>query len=110
MTMDAPHIRRGYDVVVIGSGLAGSTVAYRLAREGLRALVVEEGDFLPQPPRQLKSPLGPYKDLDPRPRLVGGPRKCYGAAMDRMREIDFSPTKHEARQQPACPTTSAELE
>jgi len=110
MTMDAPDIRRGYDVVVIGSGLAGSTVAYRLAREGLRALVVEEGDFLPQPPRQLKSPLGPYKDLDPRPRLVGGPTKFYGAAMYRMRESDFRATKHEAGESPAWPITYADLE
>ena len=37
-----------YDVIIIGSGAGGGTLAYRLASTGKRILVLERGDFLPR--------------------------------------------------------------
>src|SRR2546426_5263843 len=111
MMMEAPETRRGYDVAVIGSGLGGSTLAYRLAQRGLHVLVVEQGDFLRRPPRRPNDPVGLHiRSFDPRPTLVGGPTKFYGAAMYRMRERDFQATRHEAGESPAWPITYADLE
>ena len=37
-----------YDVIIIGTGAGGGTVAYRLAPTGKKILVLERGDFLPR--------------------------------------------------------------
>jgi len=37
-----------YDVLVIGSGPGGATVAARVAETGKRVLLLERGDFLPR--------------------------------------------------------------
>ena len=37
-----------FDVIIIGSGAGGGTVASALAGTGARLLVVERGDFVPQ--------------------------------------------------------------
>jgi len=98
-----------YDAVVVGSGLGGATLAYRLSKCGLRVLVLERGDYLPNAER-LTSPYGPYKSLSPEPSLVGGPTKFYGAAMYRLRESDFNAVQHEAGESPAWPITYHDLE
>jgi len=36
---------RSYDAVVVGGGLIGSSIAYHLARAGVRTLLVEQGDL-----------------------------------------------------------------
>ena len=36
-----------YDVIVIGSGIAGSLVAWKLARQGVSVLILEAGDYGP---------------------------------------------------------------
>ena len=33
-----------YDAIVVGAGLAGSTAAYCMAKEGLSVLILERGD------------------------------------------------------------------
>ncbi len=38
-------MKRDYDIVVIGGGLVGSAIAFGLAREGVRVLVLDEGDI-----------------------------------------------------------------
>ena len=38
----------GFDIVIIGSGMGGGTLAYALADTGARILIVERGDFIPQ--------------------------------------------------------------
>jgi choline dehydrogenase-like flavoprotein len=35
-----------YDVIVIGSGAGGGTLAYRLAPTGLRVPILERGDYV----------------------------------------------------------------
>ena len=37
-----------YDVIIIGSGPGGGTMAWRLARTGKRILLLERGDYLPR--------------------------------------------------------------
>jgi choline dehydrogenase-like flavoprotein len=37
-----------YDVIIIGSGAGGGTLAYCLAPSGKRILILERGDFLPR--------------------------------------------------------------
>ncbi|MFN9694487.1 MAG: NAD(P)-binding protein, partial [Synechococcaceae cyanobacterium] len=43
--------RRHFDVVIIGSGAGGGTLARALAPSGLNVLVLERGDWLPQEPQ-----------------------------------------------------------
>ena len=35
-----------YDVIIIGSGAGGGTLAYRLAPSGARILILERGDYV----------------------------------------------------------------
>ena len=37
-----------YDVIVIGTGAGGGTLAHTLAASGVRILLLERGDFLPR--------------------------------------------------------------
>ena len=37
-----------YDVIIIGSGAGGGTLAHRLAPSGKRILILERGDYLPR--------------------------------------------------------------
>jgi choline dehydrogenase-like flavoprotein len=39
-----------YDAIVIGSGIGGGTTARRLAENGVRALLIERGDWVPREP------------------------------------------------------------
>ena len=39
---------RHYDVIIIGSGAGGGTLAYRLAPSGKKILLLERGDFVPR--------------------------------------------------------------
>jgi choline dehydrogenase-like flavoprotein len=102
--------RDSYDVIVIGSGLGGSTLAVRLAQHGLRVLVVEKGDYPADSVGPPSAPWGPYKSLKPAPDLVGGATKFYGAAMYRLREIDFLRVRHESGDTPGWPIGYADLE
>ena len=40
-----------YDVVIVGSGAGGGTLARHLAPSGKRILVLERGDWLPREPQ-----------------------------------------------------------
>mgnify|MGYP001547751200 CR=1 FL=1 len=37
-----------YDVIIIGSGAGGGTLALKLAPSGKRILILERGDYLPR--------------------------------------------------------------
>ena len=37
-----------YDIIIIGTGAGGGTLAHQLAPTGKRILILERGDFLPR--------------------------------------------------------------
>ena len=109
-----------YDVIIIGSGPGGGSVAHRLAPTGKRILLLERGDYLPRIASQLgfadgvrRRRLSGRGDLVRRamaesfhPGLhyyVGGNSKVYGAALFRMRERDFDEIVHKDGLSPAWP-------
>jgi choline dehydrogenase-like flavoprotein len=110
-----PDPTRRYDVIIIGSGLGGSSLAHRLAKHGRKVLVVECGDFLRDDRADPDEPIGRYlyhvvKADQPPPDCVGGQSKFYGAALYRLRQNDFLEVKHETGVSPAWPIGYAELE
>ena len=42
------HVTEHYDVIIVGSGAGGGTLAHTLAPSGKRTLILERGDFLPR--------------------------------------------------------------
>ena len=108
-----------YDVIIIGSGPGGATVAHRLAPTGKRILLIERGDYLPRSRANWDAQTvfvdGAYqadetwygKDGEKfHPGLhyyVGGNSKVYGAALFRMRERDFGEVHHKDGVSPAWP-------
>src|SRR5213075_2892688 len=44
--MSTANGNRHYDVIIIGTGAGGGTLAYRLAPSGKRILLVERGDYV----------------------------------------------------------------
>ena len=114
-----------YDIVIIGTGAGGGTLAYRLAPSGKRILMLERGDYLPRGPENWDSRdvfvKGRYKapeewyDKDGRPfhpgahYWVGGNTKMYGAILFRLRERDFGEVRHYDGISPAWPISYADL-
>ena len=108
-----------YDVIVIGSGPGGGTLASRLAPTGKRILILERGDFLKRERDNWDSKAvfvdGKYQaketwyDKDGKvfhPGLhyyVGGNSKVYGAALVRLRRADFEPIRHSEGVSPGWP-------
>jgi choline dehydrogenase-like flavoprotein len=108
-----------YDVIVIGSGPGGASLAHRLAPTGKRILLLERGDYLPRSPANWNSQTvfvdAAYqtreiwygKDSEAfHPGLhyyVGGNSKVYGAALFRLRERDFDEIRHQDGISPAWP-------
>lgn len=103
-----------FDAIIVGSGLGGSCLAYRLASSGRRVLVVERGDFLRTGPVSPGQPIGKYlhdvvREGEPL-AFVGGATKFYGAALYRLRESDFREIQLEAGTSPGWPISYADLE
>ncbi|MGH8819841.1 MAG: GMC family oxidoreductase N-terminal domain-containing protein, partial [Rhodoferax sp.] len=95
-----------YDVIIIGSGAGGGTLALKLAPSGKRILILERGDYLPRE-KQNWDPAEVFvnnryvskdawtdsngKSFQPGVHyFVGGATKMFGAAMFRLREQDFT--------------------
>jgi len=115
-----------WDILIIGSGAGGGTLAWALARTGKRILLVERGDYVPREIENWSTKAavleGRYNNadtwLDAQGRefvagthyYVGGNTKFYGAALLRMRERDFGEVRHAGGLSPAWPIRYADLE
>jgi choline dehydrogenase-like flavoprotein len=115
-----------YDVIIIGSGAGGGTLAHHLAPSGRRILLLERGDFLPREPQNwLAGDVfvdGRYMSKDGwldrhgkpfQPQVhyfVGGATKLYGAALYRLRAEDFGELRHHDGISPAWPIAYEQLE
>ncbi len=115
-----------YDVIIIGTGAGGGTLARQLAPSGKRVLLLERGDWLPREPanwlaedvfvhNRYISPDTWYDDggkaFQPQVHyFVGGATKLYGAALYRLRAEDFGELRHHDGISPAWPIAYDELE
>lgn len=124
--VDPPDVVEA-DIVIIGSGMGGGTLAYALRNAGASVLLVEQGDFLPRERENWSFPdvhlKKRYKNSDEwldaengrdfQPgnyHYVGGNTKLYGATLPRFREADFGPLEHVDGVSPAWPISYADLE
>ena len=115
-----------YDVIIIGSGAGGGTMAHALSASGARILLVERGDFVPQEDANW-SPEAVWKHLryraterwlDERGReflpythyCVGGNTKFWGSVLYRLRREDFHALEHLDGVSPAWPIDYDTLE
>jgi choline dehydrogenase-like flavoprotein len=115
-----------YDVIIVGTGAGGGTLARHLAPSGKRILLLERGGWLPREPQnwlardvfvdnRYVSPDtwydGAGKPFQPQVHyFVGGATKLYGAALYRLRAEDFGELRHHDGISPAWPISYDELE
>jgi choline dehydrogenase-like flavoprotein len=116
-----------YEVIIIGSGAGGGTLAHHLARSGKSILLLERGDWLKREKENWNAEsvfvdnryISPEKWYDKEGRafqpqvhyFVGGATKMYGAALYRLRKEDFSELKHyNGGISPAWPISYEEME
>jgi choline dehydrogenase-like flavoprotein len=114
-TSMTPH----YDLIIIGSGAGGGTLAYRLASTGKHILILERGGFLPREKANWDTIEVVQKDRYHTTEIwydakgeaihpgvgyfVGGNTKVYGGALFRWRERDFDQVEHKGGISPAWP-------
>jgi choline dehydrogenase-like flavoprotein len=115
-----------YDLIIIGTGAGGGTLARKLAPSGKKILLLERGGFVPRERDNWESravnveakyntkevwydkdgeKLHPHTNY-----YVGGNTKFYGAALFRFREEDFGERRHYDGISPAWPISYRELE
>ena len=114
------------DIVIIGSGMGGATMAAALAPSGSRILIIERGDHLGDTP-ETRSDVAIFGRGHFRPKetwldgqgqpfnpgnyyYVGGNSKFYGAVLLRYRREDFSPIRHMGGSTPGWPMSYDDLE
>lgn len=114
------------DILIIGSGIGGATIAAGLAPSGARILILEAGDHIPDQPEN-RDQRAIFQRGHFRPREiwyersgegfnpgnyynVGGNSKFYGAVLSRYRREDFSEIRHREGISPAWPFPYDELE
>lgn len=122
MIIDDQH----YDIIIVGTGAGGGTLAQKLAPTGKKILILERGDFMPleeqnrsnvdifkreryHAPEQwydnAGEPFSPQMNY-----AVGGNTKIYGAALPRWRERDFEAIQHQDGLTPEWPVKYDEFE
>ena len=115
-----------YDVIIIGTGAGGGTLARHLAPSGKRVLLLERGGWLAREPQNVSADdvfvSGRYVSSDVwhydngevfAPQVhyfVGGATKMYGAALYRLRAEDFGELRHRDGISPAWPVGYDEFE
>jgi choline dehydrogenase-like flavoprotein len=107
-----------YDIIVIGSGPGGATMAWKLAQTGKRILLLERGEYLKRERENWDTEAvfvdARYQAHETwygsagafRPGLhycVGGNSKVYGAVLLRLRQEDFGEIRHPQGISPAWP-------
>ena len=114
-----------FDVVIVGSGAGGATLAQRLAPTGKSILILERGEHLPREAENW-SPRAVFIQHRYRTQekwfdrgghpftpnthyWVGGNTSFYGAALMRLRNRDFEETHHAGGVSPAWPISLADL-
>lgn len=115
-----------YDIIIVGTGAGGGTMAHALSLTDARVLIVERGDFVPQEDENW-SPEAVWKQLryqtkerwlDDRDRefspyshyCVGGNTKFWGSVLYRLRREDFQDMQHLDGVSPAWPIDYDTLE
>jgi len=115
-----------YDIVIIGTGAGGGTMAYALADSPARMLVLERGDVIPQEAENW-DPEAVWKQLRYRVDerwldrggrefqpythyCVGGNTKFWGSVLYRLRREDFEAVEHVDGVSPAWPIGYGTLE
>jgi choline dehydrogenase-like flavoprotein len=115
-----------YDVIIIGTGAGGGTLAHTLANAGRKVLLLERGNFLTRETENWDPGSvfidGRYMSKDTwydadgkafQPQVhyfVGGATKLYGAALYRLRPGDFEELKHVDGVSPAWPVSYDDFE
>ena len=115
-----------YDVIIIGSGAGGGTLACHLAPSGKSILLLERGDWLKREPENWSveevfvknryTSRDTWRDKNGKSfqpgihYFVGGATKMYGAALYRLRKEDFGELKHHDGVSPAWPISYDEME
>jgi choline dehydrogenase-like flavoprotein len=123
--MSATTETEHFDVVIIGTGAGGGTMAHALSSTGARILVLERGQAVPQEAenwdpaavwqQQRYRPAERWLDRRGRPFLpfvhyvVGGNTKFWGSVLYRLRRDDFEEVEHADGVSPAWPIDYATL-
>jgi len=115
-----------FDVIIVGSGAGGGTLARHLAPSGKSILILERGDWLKREVENWDTAAvfeqnryvsaETWYDRGGRPfqpqvhYFVGGATKMFGTALYRLRREDFGELRHQDGMSPAWPITYEELE
>jgi choline dehydrogenase-like flavoprotein len=115
-----------YDLIIIGTGAGGGTLAYRLAPTGKKILILERGPFLPREKENWNTVQVVQKDRYHTSEVwydnqgqaihpgvgyfVGGNTKVYGGALFRWRERDFDAVIHKGGISPEWPLKYTDFE
>ena len=114
------------DVIIIGSGMGGATLAAALAPSGRRILILERGERMEDTPAS-RDEVAIFRDGHFRPDeewldgegrpfnpgnyyVAGGNSKLYGAVLIRYRAEDFAPLHHMGGSTPGWPISYDTLE
>ena len=108
-----------YDIIILGSGAGGGTMAHALSDSSARVLIIERGDFVPQEAENWSPeavwkhlryqaderwlddrgvPFRPYTHYN-----VGGNTKFWGSVLYRLRREDFQALEHMEGVSPGWP-------
>jgi choline dehydrogenase-like flavoprotein len=115
-----------YDVIIVGTGAGGGTLARHLAPSGKRILLLERGEWLRREPHNWSTAdvfidnryISPDTWYDAKGKafqpqihyFVGGATKLYGAALYRLRREDFGELHHHDGVSPAWPIGYDDME
>ena len=114
------------DIIIIGAGMGGASMAYALRGSGLKVHVLERGDYLTREARnwnvtevfhnKIYQSGESWTDQNGRTfspnqhYFVGGSTKVFGACLMRFRPRDFESVAHHAGVSPAWPINYETME